>query len=218
MTASPHEPGRYGDDETARIRPESAGPAGSGSYPPPPQGYGPGYPSDQGYGDHPQQGYGQQGYDWQGYPPAAQPYAGHAPQPGHGYGAPQPHVPGVYGPRPGSDDTTMAMLAHLSGLANLLFWPLGMIGSLVIYLTRKDQAPYVRDQAAEALNLWITLSITFIAVTLVSFILSFVLIGLIGFLLLPLLWIYGLIIGIMGTTAANRGENYRYPAIIRMVS
>jgi uncharacterized Tic20 family protein len=177
------------------------------------------YGHDQ-YGKAPygQQQYGQQ--HQQSYPSYGQqqPYGGSYGQQPYGYAPAQRHVPGAYGPRPGTDDTNMAMLAHLSGMANLLFWPLGSIGSLVIYLTRKDQAPYVRDQAAEALNLWITLTIAFVTVFVLSFILSFVFIGLIGFLLLPVLWIYGLVVGIMASMAASRGENYRYPMTIRMVS
>ncbi|MFF4773576.1 DUF4870 domain-containing protein [Microtetraspora fusca] len=138
--------------------------------------------------------------------------------PGYGYRAAGPYVPGQYGPRPGTDDTNMAMLAHLSGLGNLIAWPLGAVGSLVIYMTRKDQSPYVRDQAAEALNFWITATIAFITVTVVSTVLSVVLIGVLGYLLLPVIWVYTLVVGIMGTMAANRGENYRYPMTIRLVT
>lgn len=158
---------------------------GYGQPPTPPPGYVP---------PGPQQGYGQPGYQQQ--------------QPSYGYAAPQPrppHVPGVYGPRPGSDDTTMAMLAHLLGL--LVSW----IGPLVIYLMKKDESPYVRDQSAEALNFQITM---FIGYT-VCFVLAFVLIG---FILLPVVWIVSLIFHVQAAIAANKGENYRYPISIRLVS
>jgi uncharacterized Tic20 family protein len=112
----------------------------------------------------------------------------------------------------------MAMLAHLSGLGNLVAWPLGSVGSLIVYLTRRDQSPYVRDQAAEALNFWITVSIAFVTVTILSTILTFVVIGVAGFLLLPVIWVYALVVGIMGTMAASRGENYRYPLTFRFVT
>ncbi|MFI6600411.1 DUF4870 domain-containing protein [Nonomuraea sp. NPDC050536] len=147
----------------------------------------------------PQQGYGY------GQPPTPPP--GYQ-QPGYGYAAPQqrpPHVPGQYGPRPGSDDTTMAMLAHLLGL--LVSW----IGPLIIYLMKKDESPYVRDQSAEALNFQITMFIGYI----VAFVLSFVLIGIILF---PVIWIVSLIFHIQAALAANRGQNYRYPISIRMIS
>ncbi|GAA3811999.1 hypothetical protein GCM10022226_35750 [Sphaerisporangium flaviroseum] len=166
-------------------------------------GYGqPGY-GQQGYG---QQGYGQPGYGHQGYeqPGYGQPGYGH-----QGYGPmgrpPEPHVPGRYGPRPGSDDTTMSMLAHLLGLLT------SFVGPLIIYLVKKDESPYVRDQAAEALNFQITLFIAYVVCTVLAFVI-------IGFLLMFVVWIGSLIMMIMASVAANRGENYRYPMNIRFVS
>ncbi|WP_433254269.1 DUF4870 domain-containing protein [Streptosporangium sp. CA-135522] len=158
--------------------------------------------------DHPAPG---QGYP----PPAASPYGpgGYGyqddyrnayPPPGpYGYGYPAP--PGGYGPRPGGDDTTMAMLAHLLGL---LTW---FVGPLVVYLAKKDESPYVRAQAAEALNFQLTLTIAYF----VSWILAFVLIG---FLLMLVIWIGSIVLMIVAAVAANRGENYRYPLNIRFVS
>ncbi|WP_433349427.1 DUF4870 domain-containing protein [Microtetraspora malaysiensis] len=246
MTGDPREPHegesgheRPGQGESGRETPGQG--AGEAKPETPPQGV-PG----QGAADHGNQGYGAPGYDapgygapgygapgygpgqgmpygapgGPGYPPgydAAPGYHGYG-APGYGYGAAGPYVPGQYGPRPGTDDTNMAMLAHLAGLGNLIAWPLGAVGSLVIYMTRKDQSPYVRDQAAEALNFWITATIAFIAVVVVSTVLSVVLVGVLGFLLLPVIWVYTLVVGIMGTMAANRGENYRYPMTIRLVT
>ncbi|WP_113704029.1 DUF4870 domain-containing protein [Nonomuraea lactucae] len=165
-----------------------------GQPPTPPPGY---QQPDQGYGQ-PGPGYQQPG---QGYDPGYQ-------QPGHGYAAPQqrpPYVPGQYGPRPGTDDTTMAMLAHVLGL--LISW----VGPLIIYLMKKDEAPYVRDQSAEALNFQITMFIGYVVAGALSIVL-------IGLFLFPIIWIVSLIFHIQAALAANRGENYRYPLSIRMVS
>lgn len=114
-------------------------------------------------------------------------------------------MPGRYGPRPGSDDASMAMLAHLLGL--LVSW----VGPLILYLIKKDESPYVRDQAAEALNFQITV----FAALMVSGILTIVLIGV---FLLPVVWIGALIFQIQAAISANRGENYRYPFSIRLIS
>lgn len=188
------------DDATRRVPPPSGpqGPPPSGPQGPPPSGPQQGY----GYGQPPTPPPGYQ----PGPPPGYQP--GYQQQPPYGYSAPQPrppHVPGVYGPRPGSDDTTMAMLAHLLGL--LVSW----IGPLVIYLMKKDESPYVRDQAAEALNFQLTMFIGY----MVCFVLAFVLIG---FLLLPVVWLVSLIFHIQAAIATNKGENYRYPFAIRPIS
>ncbi|MFD0891446.1 DUF4870 domain-containing protein, partial [Streptosporangium algeriense] len=164
--------------------------------PGPPPGAYPGPPPGQGY---------HQGQGYQGYPPHDGPPYGH-----QGYGVPGGYGYGGYGyggqgPRPGTDDRTMAMLAHLLGLLT------SFVGPLVLYLAKRDEAPYVRAQAAEALNFQLTLMIAY----LVSWVLAFVLIG---FLLMPLLWIGSLILMIIAAVAANRGENYRYPLNIRFVS
>ncbi|MFP5326161.1 MAG: DUF4870 domain-containing protein, partial [Acidimicrobiia bacterium] len=73
-----------------------------------------------------------------------------------------------------------------------------------------NESRFVRDQAVESLNFQLTLLIGWV----ISFVLSFVLIG---FLLMPLLWIGGLVLAIMGGMKANQGEWYRYPFAIRMV-
>ncbi|GIH98556.1 DUF4870 domain-containing protein [Planobispora takensis] len=134
---------------------------------------------------------------------------GYAPGPYDPYGPPGAYnpygPPGLPGPRPGSDDTTMAMISHLLGLLT------GFIGPLVIYMIKKDQSPYVREQAAEALNFQLTLFIAYF----VAMVLAFVFIG---FLLFPVIWIGSLIFMIMAAVATNRGERYRYPMNIRFVS
>ncbi|MGS2641634.1 DUF4870 domain-containing protein [Streptosporangium sp. LJ11] len=230
MSENPEDP--PGDDRTRRIGDPPPGHTWPGQGAPPPgQGYG---VPDQGYGQ-PGQGYGQpgQGYGqpsqeygqpdprYGGYPPPASPYdaggyqsgptGGHQPgysqygaygaAQGYGYQAP----PGTYGPRPGSDDATMSMLAHLLGLLT------SFVGPLVLYLAKKDESPYVRDQAAEALNFQLTVLIVYF----VSWILAFVLIG---FVLMFFLWVASIVMAIVAAVAANRGERYRYPMNIRFVS
>ncbi|WP_283134807.1 DUF4870 domain-containing protein [Rhizohabitans arisaemae] len=181
---------------------------GYGQAPPP---YDPGYPQqqyDQGY--PPQAPAYEQPYQsgpYQQPPPYAEPGFAKGYPPAGRYGAPASsygHVPGAYGPRPGSDDTTMAMVSHLLGLFT------SFVGPLVMYIVKKDESPYVRDQAAEALNFQITVAIA----AIVSSILMLILIG---FLLIFVVSIGALVLSIMAALAANRGENYRYPFNIRMI-
>ncbi|MBN6053020.1 DUF4870 domain-containing protein [Nonomuraea sp. RK-328] len=190
------------------------GPAyGSGPQPGPPYGSGP--QPGPGYGAGPQSGGQGYGYGQQPPPPPdyQQPGYGYPgnpgyQQPGPGYANPYqrpPHRPGVYGPRPGTDDTTMAMLSHLLGL--LVSW----VGPLIIYMMKKDEAPYVRDQAAEALNFQITMFIGYVVAGILS-------IFLIGLFLFPIVWIVSLVFHIQAALATNRGENYRYPLSVRLIS
>ncbi len=104
-----------------------------------------------------------------------------------------------------SDETGIAVLAHLGGLIGSFLLP------LIIYLIKKDESPFLRHHAAEALNFQITLMIAFT----VSFFLIFLLVGII---LLPLLMVASLVLTIVAAMAANRGEWYKYPMILRLIT
>ncbi|MBT2748523.1 DUF4870 domain-containing protein [Lysobacter sp. ISL-42] len=102
------------------------------------------------------------------------------------------------------------MLAHLSTLVGLII-PFGtVLGPLVVWLIKKDTMPFVADQGKEALNF----NITALIAGIVSFLLTFVLIGLV---LLPLVGLAWLVLTIMAALAANKGEEYRYPWTLRLV-
>lgn len=103
------------------------------------------------------------------------------------------------------DERTMAMLAQLLGILT------GFLGPLVMYLVARDDQPFLKHHAAEALNFQLTVLIAYV----VSFVLMIVLIGFVTFIVV---WVGALVLSIMATVAANRGEWYRYPLSIRMVS
>lgn len=104
------------------------------------------------------------------------------------------------------DQRTMSLLAHLLGIVT------GPIGALIIWLVSKDDASkgFVVDQSKEALNFQITV---FIAIV-ISWILAFVLIGL---LLMPLVGIANLVLCIIAGIKANNGKSYRYPFALRLI-
>ena len=134
-------------------------------------------------------------------------------QPGSPYESPKADMgyqpPGM----PSKDECNSAMLAHLLGAL------IGIIGPLIIYLTKKDDSPFVEDQGKEALNFHLTLIIAYLVSTVLYTILMIVTCGFGMFLPLPLaVTIYQLIMGIIASTRANNGEYYRYPATIRMIT
>ncbi len=104
-----------------------------------------------------------------------------------------------------ANDNGVAVLAHLGALFGSFLVP------LVIYLLKRDESPYLRHHAAEALNFQITLFFGFI----VSFVLVLVIIG---FFMIFALIIASWVFTILAAVAANRGEYYRYPINIRFVS
>ncbi|OEY99238.1 MULTISPECIES: DUF4870 domain-containing protein [Stenotrophomonas] len=116
-----------------------------------------------------------------------------------------PPPPTSVGPVP-SDQRTMALAAHLLGIFT---W---FIGPLIIWLISKDDSSkgFVTDQAKEALNFQITITLAMI----VCFILMIVIIG--G-LLAPLVGILNIVFCIIAAVKANNGEAYRYPFTLRLV-
>lgn len=100
----------------------------------------------------------------------------------------------------------MALAAHLLGIFT---W---FIGPLIIWLVNKDDSSkaFVNDQAKEALNFQITITIAM----LICFVLMIVIIG--G-LLAPLVGILNLVFCIIAAVKANNGEAYRYPFALRLV-
>ena len=133
------------------------------------------------------------GYQAAGYPQGGQ----------QGYGHPQ----GGYGPRPAGsatgappsqDERQFGLFAHLGGG---LF---GFIVPLIIYLVKRDDSPFLRDQAGQALNFQLLVLIGYVVSSVLSIIL-------IGALLWFLVFAASVIFGILGGIAANKGERYRYP-------
>ena len=102
------------------------------------------------------------------------------------------------------------MAAHLSAFAGYSF-PFGNIwGPLIIWLIKRDSSEFVADQAKEALNAQISM-------TIYAAISALLMVALIGFPLLLLVIVANIILIITAATAANRGDFYRYPYILRLV-
>jgi hypothetical protein len=103
------------------------------------------------------------------------------------------------------------MLCHLSALAGLVI-PFGnVLGPLIVWLTKKNDFPFVDDQGKESLNFQISLTI-YVAVAAMLALL------LIGIPLLIALGIGGLILTVIGAVNANDGKAYRYPMTIRFLN
>ena len=59
--------------------------------------------------------------------------------------------------KPSAEERNWAVIAHLSALAGLVIWGLGIVlGPLIVWLLKKDQMPFVDEQGKEALNFQIT--------------------------------------------------------------
>lgn len=114
---------------------------------------------------------------------------------------PTEQVPAV---TPSKDDCNMGMLAHLLALLT------GFIGPLIIYLMKKDESPFVRENARNALNFQISVFIYYI----IGAILTIVLVGI---LVLIAVGILHLVCCIVGAVAASNGKIYKYPLTIQFL-
>ncbi len=112
--------------------------------------------------------------------------------------------------QPTKDERTWAMLSHFSALCMFIF-PFGnILAPLIIWLIKKDEMPFVEDQAKEVMNFQISMTIYFIG----SIILIIVLIGI---PILIVLGIFNVIIIIIAGINANDGKSYRYPINLKLI-
>lgn len=106
-------------------------------------------------------------------------------------------------PRPPSSDERMwALLAHLS------IFVFSILGPLVIWLVKKEESPFVADQAKEALNFQLAVTITSVVCVATCVLAPAVIVVAIG----------SIVYAIQAAVDANAGRWYRYPYTIRMIS
>ena len=91
---------------------------------------------------------------------------------------------------------------------------LGFLGPLVIYLIKKDESPFIADQAKEALNFYITCSIAALVLIVLSLT---IILAILTIPLLVLLAIGALVLTIIAAIKANEGQLYRYPFTLRLI-
>ncbi|XAM00651.1 DUF4870 domain-containing protein [Phycisphaeraceae bacterium D3-23] len=118
--------------------------------------------------------------------------------------APAADAPAISGGDIPDDAKTMAMLCHLLGLT--------MIGTIIIWLIKKDDHPFIDQEGKEATNFQITALIGWVIASVIAAVTC----GIGGILYLPLM-VCVVIFCIMGALKAKEGEAYRYPVNIRFI-
>ena len=111
-----------------------------------------------------------------------------------------------------SKDARMwGMFCHLSALAMFTSIPFAnVIAPLILWLIKKDDFAFVDEQGKEALNFQISIAIYALACIPLFFIV-------IGAFLFLALAIFNLVMIIIASIEANKGNSYRYPLCIRLV-
>ena len=115
-------------------------------------------------------------------------------------------------PTPSKEERNWAMGCHLIGLCGVAvpIPALGLIGTLVLWLLKREDGAFIDQQGREALNFQISLLIYAFACGIL------VAIGIVLLLIFPLI-IFGFICIIMGAIKASEGVDFRYPACLRLI-
>ena len=104
----------------------------------------------------------------------------------------------------------MGMFLHLSQLANVVLFPVGIILPIVLWQTQKEKIPALDTHGKMVVNWMISVTIY----TFVSIVLMFVLVG---FLTIIAVALMGIIFPIIGGIKANNGELWNYPLTIKFL-
>ena len=106
---------------------------------------------------------------------------------------------------PSSDDKNIATVTHLGGTV------FSFVPGLLVWILKKDDSAYLADQAKEALNFQITILIASFAAAILMWLL-------IGFILLPIVWLLNVVFCIIAAISTSKGETYRYPLCLRLIN
>src|SRR5690349_4183724 len=94
---------------------------------------------------------------------------------------------------PSNDDKNIATVTHLAGTV------FSFIPALIIWAVKKDDSPYIADQAKEALNFQIT-------VLIAQCIAGALILILVGFALLGIIWLANIVLCIIAAISTSKGE------------
>jgi uncharacterized Tic20 family protein len=106
---------------------------------------------------------------------------------------------------PSADDKNIVVLTHIGGIF------FSVIPALIVWLLKKDDSVYISLEAREALNFQITVLIAY-AIS------SVLMVILVGFLLAGLVWLANIILSIIAAITSSKGERFRYPVTLRLIS
>ena len=106
---------------------------------------------------------------------------------------------------------TWNILCHASALLGVFFhFPGHILGPLIVWLAKRDDSAEIDAHGKESLNFQISM-LLYNAIAVV-----FCLV-LIGFVLLPILWVLNAVFVIVASIQASDGKFYRYPMTIRFI-
>ena len=101
--------------------------------------------------------------------------------------------------------------AHVGALVGNVFALGQIVVPLVIWLAKKDESPFIADHARESLNFQISMTLYFVISGALTYLL-------VGFLFIAILAVLEIICVVIAAVHASRGQRYRYPFTLRLIS
>jgi uncharacterized Tic20 family protein len=103
------------------------------------------------------------------------------------------------------------VFCHASALLGVfLHFPGHVLGPLIVWLAKRDESPEIDAHGKESLNFQLSM----LLYTVIAGVFCIVLIG---FVLLPILWVVNAVFVIIASIQASDGKLYRYPMTIRFI-
>jgi uncharacterized Tic20 family protein len=111
---------------------------------------------------------------------------------------------------PNQEEKNFAVIMHLSPLLGILFPLIGFIVPVVIWYFKKDRSPYIDDRGKEVFNFMISAFLAVLIFTLLFFVM-------LGIFLMYAFTLYTAVVSVVAAFKTSRGDDYRYPFIIRLI-
>lgn len=109
-----------------------------------------------------------------------------------------------------TNDNSLAVVMQLLGFAGFVF-PFGnIIAPLILWLVKRADSPLLDRVGKEVLNFQISYTIYGAVAGLLCFVL-------IGFLILPAIFILWVVFMVVAAVKTGNGEEYKYPLTIRLL-
>lgn len=108
------------------------------------------------------------------------------------------------------EEKQMGLFLHLSRLLDAVVFPVGAIVTIVLWQTQKDKMPALDAHGKMATN-WMISSFIYMVISLI------LMFFLVGFLLVPIVWVLMIVFPIIGGIKANNGELWEYPLTIKFL-
>ncbi len=104
-----------------------------------------------------------------------------------------------------------SIFCHASALLGVfLHFPGHVLGPLIVWLAKRDESPELDAHGKEAVNFQLSM----LLYTVIAGVFCLVLIG---FVLLPILWVANAVFVVIASIKASDGKLYRYPITIRFI-